>query len=81
MYKNEGQNASHFFECTFLFKGIDAKYAMSGLDGINSVMQSNECCKHFVQSLVGSVVIDAAFGSEDHGSTPRNCDRKGAGTT
>jgi hypothetical protein len=27
------------------------------------------------------VVIDAAFGSEDHGSTPRNCDRKGAGTT
>jgi hypothetical protein len=38
-----------FFECTFLFKGIYANYAMFGLDGINSVLHSNECCKHFVQ--------------------------------
>jgi hypothetical protein len=33
------------------------------------------------QSLVGSVVIDAELGREDHGSIPRNCDREGAGTT
>jgi hypothetical protein len=33
------------------------------------------------QSLVGSVVIGAELGREDHGSIPRNCDREGAGTT
>jgi hypothetical protein len=33
------------------------------------------------QSLVGSVVIDAELGREDHGSIPHNCDREGAGTT
>jgi hypothetical protein len=26
--------------------------------------------------LVGSVVIDAKFGREDHGSIPHNCDRE-----
>jgi hypothetical protein len=36
---------------------------------------------HFNQSLVGSVVIDAELGREDHGSIPRNCDREGAETT
>jgi hypothetical protein len=35
----------------------------------------------FYQSLVGSVVIGAELGREDHGSIPRNCDREGAGTT
>jgi hypothetical protein len=29
------------------------------------------------QSLVGSVVIGAELGREDHGSIPRNCDRAG----
>ena len=33
------------------------------------------------QSLVGSVVIGAELGREDHGSIPRNCDREGARTT
>ncbi|WJX61997.1 hypothetical protein P8452_47042 [Trifolium repens] len=32
------------------------------------------------QSLVGSVVIGAELGREDHSSIPRNCDREGAGT-
>jgi hypothetical protein len=33
------------------------------------------------QSLVGSVVIGAELGREDHGSIPRNCDRECSGTT
>jgi hypothetical protein len=37
---------------------------------------------HFLyQSLVDLVVIDAAFGMENHGSIPCNCGREGAGTT
>ncbi|MCI40459.1 hypothetical protein A2U01_0061692, partial [Trifolium medium] len=32
-------------------------------------------------SLVGSVVIDAELGKENHSSIPHNCDRDGAGTT
>jgi hypothetical protein len=31
--------------------------------------------------LLGSVVIDAEFGSENHGSIPYNCDQEGAETT
>jgi hypothetical protein len=27
------------------------------------------------------VIIDTKLGREDHGLIPRNCDRKGAGTT
>jgi hypothetical protein len=33
------------------------------------------------QSLVGSVVISAELGRDDHSSISRNCDQKGAGTT
>jgi hypothetical protein len=33
------------------------------------------------QSLVGSVVIGAELGREDHGSIPHNYDREGAETT
>ncbi|MCH80852.1 hypothetical protein A2U01_0001627, partial [Trifolium medium] len=33
------------------------------------------------QSIVGSMVIDAEFGREDHSSIPRNCNREGTGTT
>jgi hypothetical protein len=35
----------------------------------------------FNQSLVGLVVIDVKFGMDDHGSIPRNCNRREAGTT
>jgi hypothetical protein len=34
----------------------------------------------FDQCIIGSVVIDAEFDREDHGSIPYNCDREGAGT-
>jgi hypothetical protein len=33
------------------------------------------------QSLVGSAVIGAELGREDHDSIPRNCDREKVGTT
>jgi hypothetical protein len=53
-------------------------------DYVVSLYVNNRCIYKFTfsyQSLVGSVVIDAKLGREDHGSIPRNCDRKGAETT
>jgi hypothetical protein len=37
--------------------------------------------RYVYQSLVGSVVIDVELGREDHGSIPRNYNRKEAETT
>jgi hypothetical protein len=45
---------------------------------------SFQCLDHLSnrkEIFVGSIVIDAELGREDHGSIPHNCDRKRTGTT
>jgi hypothetical protein len=45
---------------------------------------SFQCLDHLSnrkEIFVGSIVIDAELGREDHGSIPRNCNQEGARTT
>jgi hypothetical protein len=40
--------------------------------------QIDQSLKKIDESLVGSVMIRAEFGREDHSLIPQNCDREGA---
>jgi hypothetical protein len=64
---------SHLLHINLFFSKKKAETSFIYIKNNNSMYQN--------QSLVGSVVIGAELGREDHGSIPRNCDREGAGTT
>jgi hypothetical protein len=57
------------FIMPFVFLNINDKYILIARN------------KQHKESIVGSVVISAEFGGDDHGSILRNCDREGTETT
>jgi hypothetical protein len=57
------------FIMPFVFLNINDKYILIARN------------KQHKESIVGSVVISAELGGDDHGSILRNCDREGTETT